>query len=144
MRSTYVKRKRMKKEKVDAHIVIRLQFKITFGRILCAAVTLSHNIWSERKFKCRKSILTTYLEEDFFKNNLIHLQTKHSPWIQQDFLSWADLPLASVEGLDLKPCKPPLSSWPYPHRPSSQAHEEHLGAAGWMHGLSVVNQDKVY
>lgn len=44
MRSTYVKRKCMKKEKVDAHIVIRLQFKITFGRILCAAVTLSYNI----------------------------------------------------------------------------------------------------
>lgn len=49
------------------------------SHILCAVATLSYSIRSERKSKCRKSILTTYLKEDFFKNNLINLQTKHSP-----------------------------------------------------------------
>lgn len=60
----------------------------------------------KKKNKYSKSVLTTYLKEDFFKNNLTHLQTKCSLWFQQDFLSWADLPLASVEGLDFKSCKP--------------------------------------
>lgn len=91
---------------MDACIDIGPQFKITFGRILCVAVTLSYNIWSEKKIKYSKSVLTTYLKENFFKNNLIHLQTKCSLWFQQDFMSWADLPLASVEGLDFKSCKP--------------------------------------
>lgn len=39
MTSASVKRKCVKKENVDAHIVIRLQFKITFGYILCATVS---------------------------------------------------------------------------------------------------------
>lgn len=39
MRSASVKRKCMKKENVNAHIVIRLQFKTTFGCILCATVS---------------------------------------------------------------------------------------------------------
>lgn len=36
------------KENVDAHSVIRLQFKFIFGHVLSAAVTLSYNVWSER------------------------------------------------------------------------------------------------
>lgn len=46
------------KENVYAHSVIRLQFKLIFGYVLSAAVTLSYNVWSERKkFKCGKPIL---------------------------------------------------------------------------------------